>query len=61
MKFLFSEVALYLYKFTIESCKEYCYHVWVGAPSFFLELLDKLQKRIYWTVGPSFAGLLVLS
>ena len=51
MKFLSSEVALYLYKFTIQPCKEYCYHVWVGAPSCFLELLDKLQKRICRTVG----------
>ena len=51
MKFLSSEVALYLYKFIIQPCKEYCYHVWVGAPSCFLELLDKLQKRICRTVG----------
>ena len=51
MKFLSSEVALYLYKFTIQPCNEYCYHVWVGAPSCFLELLDKLQKRICRTVG----------
>ena len=29
MKFLFPEVALYLYKSTIHPC-----HVWVGAPSF---------------------------
>ena len=32
---------------------EYCCHVWAGAPSCYLELLDKLQKRIYRTVGPS--------
>ena len=32
MKFLSREVALYLYKSTICSCMEYCYHVWVGAP-----------------------------
>ena len=25
---------------------EYCCHIWAGAPSCFLELLDKLQKRI---------------
>ena len=28
---------------------------WTGAPSCFLELLDKLQKRICRTVGPSLA------
>ena len=32
---------------------EYCCHDWAGAPSFHLELLDKLQKCIYRNVGPS--------
>ena len=50
MKFLSPEVALYLYKFT---CMEYCCHVWAGAPSCYLELLDKLQKQICTTAGPS--------
>ena len=53
MKFLSPEVALYLYKSTIRSCMEYCCQVWAGAPSCYLELLDKLQKRICRTVGPS--------
>ena len=56
MKFLSPEVALYLYKSTIGPCMEYCCHVWVGAPSCYLELLDKLQKRICRTVGPSLAA-----
>ena len=34
---------------------KYCFHVWAGASSCFLELLDKLQKRICKTVGPSLA------
>ena len=55
MKFLPSEVGLYLYKPTIWSCMEYCCHVWTGASSCYLELLDKLQKQIYRTVGPSLA------
>ena len=50
MKFLSPEVVLYLYKSTIRPCMEYCCHVWAGAPSCYLELLDKLQN----------AGLLVL-
>ena len=53
MKFLSPEVALYLYKSTIRPCMEYCCHVWAGALSCYLELLDKLQKRIYKIVGPS--------
>ena len=55
MKFLSREFALYLYKSTIHPCMEYCCHVWAGAPSCYLELLDKLQKRICRTVGPSLA------
>ena len=57
IKFLSHEVALYLYKSTIHPCMEYCCHVWGRAPSCYLELLDKLQKRIRRIVGPS--GLLV--
>ena len=53
MKFLSPEVALYLYKSTVCPCMEYCCHVWAGAPSCYLELLDKLQKRICRTVGLS--------
>ena len=56
MKLLSPEVALYLYKSTIQPCMEYCCHVWAGAPSCYLELLDKLQKRICRTVGPSLAA-----
>ena len=32
---------------------EYCCRVSAGAPSCYLELLDKLQERICRTVGPS--------
>ena len=55
MKFLSPEVAVYLYKFTIWACIEYCCHVWAGAPSSYLELLDELQKRISRTACPSLA------
>ena len=37
---------------------EYCCHVWAGAPSCYLELLDKLQKRVCRTVGPSLTAFL---
>ena len=56
MKFLLSpEVALYLCKSTIRPWMEYCCHVWAGVPTCYLELLDKLQKQICRTVGPSLA------
>ena len=60
VKFLSAEVALYLYNSTIHPCMEYCCHVWVGAPSYYLDLLDKLQKRICMIVGPSVAASLEL-
>ena len=47
---------LYLYKSTICPCVKYCCHIWAGAPSCYLKLLDKLQKRICRTVGPSLAA-----
>ena len=56
MKFLSPEVALYLYKSTICPCMEYCSHIWAGARSCYLDLLDKLQKRICRIVGPSLAA-----
>ena len=42
----------YFYKSTIRPCMEYFCHVWAGAPRCYLELLDKLQKRICRTAGP---------
>ena len=59
MKFLSSEVALYLCKSMICPCMEYCCHIWDGAPSCYLELLDKLPKQICRIVGPSLAASLV--
>ena len=56
MEFLSPEVALYLYKSNIRPCMEYCCHVWVGAPSCYLELLNELLKRICRSVGPSLAA-----
>ena len=35
---------------------EYCCHIWAGTPSCYLDLLDKLQKRICKIVGPSLAA-----
>ena len=56
IKFLSPEVALYLYRSTIWPCMEYCCHIWAGAPSCFLELLDKIQKQICRTVHPLLAA-----
>ena len=60
MKFLSPEVALYLYESPICPCIEYSCHTWAGAPSYCLELLDKLQKQICRAVGPSLAASLGL-
>ena len=56
MMFLSPEVALYLYKSTIQLCMEYFCHVWAGAPSCYLELLGKLQKQLCRAVGPLLAA-----
>ena len=56
MKFLSPGVALYLYKSTIRPCMEYCCHIRAGTPSCYLDLVDKLQKRICRIVGPPLAG-----
>ena len=53
MEFLSPKVALYLYKSTIWPCMEHCCHAWAHAPSYYLELLDKLQKWMCRTAGPS--------
>ena len=55
MKFHSPEIVRYLYKSTIRPCMEYCCHFWAGAPIWYLELLDKLQKRICRTFGLSIA------
>ena len=51
IKFLSPDIALYLYKSTIQPCMEYCCHVWADPPSCYLELLDYLQKWFCRTVG----------
>ena len=56
MKFFSPEVALYLCKSNIRPCMEYCCQVWAGSPSCYLEMLDKIQKRICKTVDPSLAA-----
>ena len=58
MKFVSREVALYLYQSTMWPYMEYCCHFLAGASSCYLELLDKLQKRICRTVGPLLAACL---
>ena len=55
-KFVSPEIARYLFKSTLRPCVEYCCHVWAGAPSCYLKLLDKLQERMCRTVGPSLAA-----
>ena len=47
---------LCIYRSTMRPCMEYCCHIWVGAPSCYLELLDKLQKRICRSVSPSLSA-----
>ena len=52
-KFFSPEVALHLCRSIIHPCMEYCCHVWASAPCCYLELLDKIQKKICRIVGLS--------
>ena len=54
MKFLSPDVVLYHHKSTKCSSMKYCCHICADARCY-LELLDKLQKRINRAVGPSLA------
>ena len=37
-------------------CMRPCYcHAWTGAPNCYLNMLDKLQKRVWRTLGPTLA------
>ena len=47
---------MYLYKSIGRPYIEYFSHVWAGTPSCHLEFLNKLQKQICRTVGPSLAA-----
>ena len=40
---------------------EYCFHALAGAPSCYFDILDKLQKWICRTIGPSLAASCSLS
>ena len=44
MKFLSPEVALYLYKSTMQPYMEYCCHVLAGAPNCYLEWLGSYKN-----------------
>ena len=49
-------ISLYFLKSTIQPHMEYCCHVWVGAPSCYLEISDRLQERVCRTIGPTLAA-----
>ena len=53
------EIAVLFYISITQPCMEYCCHVWNGAPSYHLDILDMLQKRICRTVGLTLAASLV--
>ena len=56
MKSLSPKVALYVYKSTVRPDMECCCSVLVGAPSCYLDMLDKLQNWESRTVGPTLAA-----
>jgi len=55
-RFLTPETILYLYKSTIRPCMEYCCHLWSGASSSSLELLDRVQRKVANAIGENLAS-----
>ena len=55
-RYLSSECILHLYKSLIRPYMEYCCHIWAGAASDVLGLLDRIQKRVVNIVGPTLAA-----
>ena len=57
MRFLsLYEAAVYFYKSNIWPCLKYYCHVWTGAFSCYVEILDKAQKWLCRAVGPYLAA-----
>ena len=56
VKFLLPVFHFNFYKSTIQACMEYSCYVWAGTPCRYLDMLDKLQKRICRTAGASLAS-----
>ena len=56
MKFLFAQIALYLYRSMIQHCMDYCFHVWAGAHNFNLDILSKLQEQEDKVIEPTIAS-----
>ena len=55
MNFLSPKTVLYLYNSIIWPGMKYCCHVWAYASNYYLDMLDKLQKRVCKTVDLSHA------
>ena len=58
-------LSLYLCESTMQSCMEYCCHIWACVPSCYLELLelmDRLQRHICraWIYGYIFSNYLAI-
>ena len=50
------EVILHLYKSLIRPCMEYCCHIWAGASVSMLNMLDRIQRRVIYMVGPKLSS-----
>ena len=49
MKFLCPDACPYLYRSTTQPCVENCCHGWADILSYYLDMLDKLQKLVLRT------------
>ena len=54
--YLSQAAILHIYKSLVRPCMEYCCHLWAGAPSTSLNLLDRIQRRVVNIVGPDLSA-----
>ena len=56
MKFISPEVVLYLYKYTMRHFIECCCYIWASSPICYVDVVDKLHRRLCRTAGPTLAA-----
>ena len=51
IKFIFFEVTFYIYKYTMQLCMEYCWHIWAGVSTWYLVMLEVTETGMQdcWT------------
>ena len=54
--YLTPDAILHLYKSLIRPCMEYCCHIWAGASTSMLNMLERIQVRVINMIGPNLSS-----